>query len=453
MGMIKVSVLTYVKNDASHIEQCMRSVMAQDLKELEYIVIDGGSTDGTREIIDRLKAEDNRIRVVESDPGLGHQFNVGVKEARGEYIGVCESDDYLLPGMYSFQYEIACREQLDVLRADAFDFFMSGGDEKRIPFSLPGVSGLKNRLLAGEEARDAMRIGVNRFFSGLYRRSFLIDNELFMNETPGAAYQDNTFAFLTLIKANRIYISDKAFYCYRLDNPNASCNSPERLNMVDVEYHLLQERLIRMGEWDKYKETYLTWLILNHLWFCNLLDNELKIREIDIFYNALTELLKMEDFSTEFLRKQDLDFLEAVDTSKQYFVNMVMDVCKRIEKARFEIKKLGSNDIIIIFGAGNIGKLVIYALKNRGINAQCITDNNEKIWGDQIEGIPVLAPEKACEYGNAARYIVANVDHNTEIREQLAGYSISEDRMIVCDSYDFVARKILMDSVGDYSSR
>ena len=96
MAMIKVSVLTYVKNDAAHIERCMRSVMAQDLPELEYLVVDGGSTDGTREIIDRLAEEDTRIRVIESEPGLGHQFNVGVKEARGEYIGVCESDDYLL---------------------------------------------------------------------------------------------------------------------------------------------------------------------------------------------------------------------------------------------------------------------------------------------------------------------------------------------------------------------
>ena len=103
MDKIKVSVLTYVKNDCTHIEQCMRSVMAQDMQDMEYLVIDGGSTDGTRQIIEKLASEDERIRVINSEPGLGHQFNIGVREATGEYIGVCESDDYILPGMYAYQ--------------------------------------------------------------------------------------------------------------------------------------------------------------------------------------------------------------------------------------------------------------------------------------------------------------------------------------------------------------
>lgn len=449
---IKVSVLTYVKNDKDHIEECMRSVMAQDLKEMEYLVIDGGSTDGTRDIIRKLADEDNRIRIIDTDPGLGHQFNVGLKEARGEYIGICESDDYLLPGMYSFQYEIARSNDVDILRADAYDFFGDGIEEVRIQFRLPGVTHLRNRLLTGKEVREAFNMGVNRFFSGLYKRSFIINNELFMNETPGAAYQDNTFAFITLIKAEKIFISDAGYYCYRLDNPNASCNSPDRLNLVDTEYRLMRERLIKMNEWENNKERYLSWMIRNHLWFCNLLSEELRRKEIEIFYRALNELISGDKFDINTLRYGEKELISLVDSEYEDFEKKVETSCHRIERAKNDIRMLVTDDKIVIFGCGNIGMLVYYTLKKRGIRPFCFLDNNRGLWGTYIEGVAVVDPKEVCGDNSVSKYIIANVEHNAEIRNQLIKYGIKEEKMIVCDSYDFTARKILM-GVCDIDNR
>ena len=446
--MIKVSVLTYVKNDVAHIERCMRSVMAQDLQEMEYLVIDGGSTDGTREIINRLSVEDDRIRIIDTDPGLGHQFNVGVKAARGDYIGVCESDDYLLPGMYRYQYRIAHDNDVDILRADAYDFFIVGDEEKRICFSLPGVMGLKNRLLSDGDEKQAIRMGVNRFFSGLYRRRFIIDNDLFMNETPGAAYQDNTFAFLTLINAKRVFISDHPFYCYKLDNPNASCNSPEHLNMVDEEYKLLQERLRSKGEWENHKETYVSWLIMNHLWFCNLLnDDGLRNQEIDIFYKSLKEIVDIEKLAEDKLRQQDVVFIHAIQSSEEDFKGLVFETYRKIDKARSDIFSISSEERVIIFGAGNIGKVLLCVLLGKGADVVCFTDNDKRLWGSEIEGITVKEPGKVFTTEKDARVVVANVEHNMEIREQLKGYGIMDEQLIICDSYDFTVRKILMGSL------
>ncbi len=444
MDKIKVSVLTYVKNDSAHIEQCMRSVMAQEMKELEYLVIDGGSTDGTRDIIENLAKEDDRIRVIDSDPGLGHQFNVGVKEAVGEYIGVCESDDYILPGMYEYQYEIAKQNDVDMLRADAYDFFAGADGECRIPFSLPGVADLKNRLLTGDNASNAFAIGVNRFFSGLYKRSFLVDNDLFMNETPGAAYQDNTFAFITLISAKRIYISDRAFYCYRLDNPNASCNSPDRLNLVDVEYRLMRERLIKMGKWECNKERYLSWFILNHLWFCNLLSDDYRLKEVSIFYDSLVELAGSDEFDLTKIREKERTVFDAALLSRDGFEALVLESCARIEKARDEIGSLKPDDKVVIFGCGNIGKLVYHTLQKKGMSPVCFTDNNSRLWGCNIGDVPVLPPEEACRSDDDIRCVVANVEHSAEICLQLGGYGINTLELIICDSYDFTARRIFM---------
>lgn len=87
MKELKVSVLIYVLNDQSHIEKSVRSVMVQSLRELEIIVIDGGSTDGTLEIVEQLCQEDERIRLIKSGSGVGRQFNTGLQMARESISG------------------------------------------------------------------------------------------------------------------------------------------------------------------------------------------------------------------------------------------------------------------------------------------------------------------------------------------------------------------------------
>ena len=267
-----------------------------------------------------------------------------------------------------------------------------------------------------------------------------------MNETPGAAYQDNTFGFLTLINAKSIYISDEPFYCYCLDNPNASVNSPERLNMVDVEYNLLKDRLVSRGEWNEYKEKYLTWMILNHIWFCDLVSPSLRMKAIDIFYDSLNDLASNNNFKMDKLRKQDIEFIEAVSDSKETFVEKVMSICMRIDRSRDNISQLKPSKSIVIFGAGNIGRLVLYALEKRGIRPYRMIDNNSSLWGMSVEAVLIESPDKVLEYSSDVTYIIANVDHNTEMREQLIKYGVNEDRMIVCDNYDYTVRRILMNT-------
>ncbi|HKY18594.1 MAG TPA: glycosyltransferase family 2 protein [Rhizomicrobium sp.] len=94
---MKISLVTISFNQAAYLEQAIRSVMEQNYPDLEYIVVDPGSTDGSREIIERYR---NRISQVifEPDQGPADGLNRGFACASGDVFGYLNSDDRLLPG-------------------------------------------------------------------------------------------------------------------------------------------------------------------------------------------------------------------------------------------------------------------------------------------------------------------------------------------------------------------
>jgi glycosyltransferase involved in cell wall biosynthesis len=91
-----ISIITVVFNNASHIQKTLDSIYKQHYTNYELIVIDGGSTDGTLEIIKKNKNHIN-FWISEKDKGIYDAFNKGIKYAKGDYVGFVNSDDILLP--------------------------------------------------------------------------------------------------------------------------------------------------------------------------------------------------------------------------------------------------------------------------------------------------------------------------------------------------------------------
>ena len=89
-----VSVIVPCRNEKEHIDSCIRSVLSQEIPngKIEFIVVDGMSDDGTREILQQLMEEDSRLKVVDNPRRITPcARNIGIREARGEYVGILDA--------------------------------------------------------------------------------------------------------------------------------------------------------------------------------------------------------------------------------------------------------------------------------------------------------------------------------------------------------------------------
>lgn len=107
-----VSVIVPVYNILDCLERCVDSLLAQTYKKMEILLVDDGSTDGTGTLCDQLAEKDSRIRVFHKENGGSSSArNVGIQQARGEYLGFVDSDDYVEPDMYERLLEVLRQHQ------------------------------------------------------------------------------------------------------------------------------------------------------------------------------------------------------------------------------------------------------------------------------------------------------------------------------------------------------
>lgn len=247
---IKVTVIMPSLNVVHYIRECIESVIHQTLKEIEIVCVDAGSTDGTLEILQEYARQDARIRIIISDrKSYGYQMNLGMDAARGDYIGIVETDDFVASEMFEKLYDAAINNSLDLVKSN-----FNKVDKKN-------PKGVLYNILNDDPTRQCdynivftpvQKPGIfciqPSICTALYRRNFIIDNEIRFNETPGASYQDVGFAFKTLYFAKRIMILDRAYHYYRTDNDNSSSNSSAKIFCITDEYDSIENFLIKNKE-------------------------------------------------------------------------------------------------------------------------------------------------------------------------------------------------------------
>ena len=115
----KVSIITVVYNGAAHLEQTIQSVLKQSYDNMEYIIIDGGSTDGTLDLVKQY-ADDIAYWVSEPDGGIYDAMNKGIAKATGEIVGLINADDWYEEDAIEKVLQAFEKTEADVLHGGMF---------------------------------------------------------------------------------------------------------------------------------------------------------------------------------------------------------------------------------------------------------------------------------------------------------------------------------------------
>jgi len=193
---IDVSVLIPIYNNERYLRKCLDSVKNQTVNNIEILLINDGSTDGSLKIMREYSEMDDRFIVIDKpNTGYGHSLNIGFGKARGKYVSIIESDDWVLPTFLEDLLKVStCSDViLDVIKSD-YQVFKSINGTDVIQNRVPAVKNpnLYNKVITTKDPQLQKEIDVHSW-NGLYRRDYLKKNEIKHNETPGASFQDTGF--------------------------------------------------------------------------------------------------------------------------------------------------------------------------------------------------------------------------------------------------------------------
>lgn len=245
-----VSVIVPLFNSIQFLEECLESIQKQRLEEIEILCVDAGSRDGSVELIEKYVEEDARFRLLRcKEPSYGQQVNLGIAAARGRYIGIVESDDYLALDHYWVLYQKAEALQPDFVKGGFVQF--GGYRGSRVFEYLSRSNPMMEQCLNLKENPGYRLFDLLHIWSGIYRKDFLEEKQIQLNPTPGASYQDTSFSLLVGLLADSGIYTRECGYFYRIDNENSSVKSDQKVNCIIDEYEYLEKTLIANGHLDE----------------------------------------------------------------------------------------------------------------------------------------------------------------------------------------------------------
>lgn len=219
----KVSIVVPVYRVEKYLAQCVDSLLAETLTDIEIILVDDGSPDNCGSIADAYALLDRRVRVIhQKNAGLGPARNAGIAVATGEYIGFVDSDDWIDPEMYQRLYEAAKREGADIAVSGHRD--MTGDCvliSKMHPLagqtlvSEEEIHSVRKRLFGHAPEEKEVEAFPMSVCMSLYRNDMIRMHKLRFCEIMS---EDTIFNLDAYRHAKAITFTDGTDYCYRKEN-------------------------------------------------------------------------------------------------------------------------------------------------------------------------------------------------------------------------------------------
>lgn len=311
----KVTVLVPCYNVEQFLPQCLDSLIGQTLNEMQIVCINDGSTDSTLEILQSYSARDSRIEIIDKpNSGYGASMNRGLDAARGEYIGIVESDDFADRKMFEKLYRFAKRHRCDLVKSD-YNEYCAGVAHPMEPFA-----GFKRKRVFSPEQKPEVIKVLPIIWTGLYRRQMLLDSGIRFNESPGASYQDTSFVQRVWFASDRVALLRGRYLNYRVDNAASSVKSQAKVFAVCDEFALSEEFLAKRPEKQRVFGPMLTAAkFATYKWNYNRISPEFRAEFAERWAAEMNEAEEAGFLDAGLLNQIDRDLLHGLTASPQEF--------------------------------------------------------------------------------------------------------------------------------------
>lgn len=305
--MCKVSIIIPVYMVEEYIDTCLKSVVSQSLKDIEVIVVNDGTKDNSMAVVEKYIKTDKRIKIInKKNGGLMSAWIEGLKEAKGQYIGFVDSDDWVDPDFFEYLYIGIRKYDADIITGT---YVCEGTDGKQ------ELKRSHNRLYSGAEEISSL---INSYLNGifldeniisycrwdkLYRRDLLINNLKYLNTRISLGEDVNT-NMAVLPDCRRVYVyHNSPKYHYRL-NSNSIVNkfSDKHIDNIDELYLVLMRIAGEKGIKTNSIDVFIGNMIFEEINKVIFLNRSYKHKK-DLICNILSEERRKKTFS-EYMKKR-----------------------------------------------------------------------------------------------------------------------------------------------------
>lgn len=201
-----LSVIVAAYNVEKYIEKCINSLVNQTYKNLEILVVNDGSTDNTKEIMEKYEKEYKNLKLLNKENGgLSSARNYGINHSKGEYITFVDGDDYIDEKMYDEMLNIMIREDSDMCVCNFRKIYSNKIKIPKLNYTLFKGELVHNFLLRHDEI---FAISCNK----IYKKEIIINNNIFFINK--AFFDDLGFNSKYILYTRKVSIVNKAFYNY-----------------------------------------------------------------------------------------------------------------------------------------------------------------------------------------------------------------------------------------------
>ncbi len=269
-----VSVIVPVYNGEAYLKRCLNSICKQSFRDLEIIVVDDGSKDGTAQIVKKLSAEDPRIKLCQHQQNMGlFQARItGVEASHGEYIGFVDADDEISIDWFRLLYQTATEQKNDITIGQFFEKFSDGRleylnlDPLRQEVKWEGNEVFQNYI--GQEGTCCSWQTIwNKLYSRELWMRVLAETKAFSKEYPQFVLcEDMVFSTALWLNAQRVgNFTHGAFYCHTREGRKKFSSQKsrrvmcQRIHEAVVAFDFIEAQMKKNGIYEQYEQNLENW--------------------------------------------------------------------------------------------------------------------------------------------------------------------------------------------------